>query len=303
MARNDVTLQQLRYFAMAAQLGSMTHAADELRVAQSAVSFAVAQLERQLDSQLFIRRRSKGLVLTPEGESFLVEANDVLGRLDESVEEARGAARQLTGQVRLACFVTLTPFVVPRLLVKIGREHPGIEVRVSEVDTDNARALLQNGLVDLAIGYDFGFGDAIHHQTIAHAQPYVALPSNHRFARRAAIALEELADEDYVLLDIPHSREYFLSLLRSRGMEPRIRYRSKSYETVRALVARGLGFSILNQKPVSTETYDGGHVTSVPLRGDYDPLPIALSRLKSVKLTARARAVAEALYEPPGAHR
>lgn len=282
---------------MAAQLGSMTRAAQELRVAQSAVSFAVAQLERQLGAQLFIRRRSKGLVLTPEGESFVLDANEVISQLDESVESARGSARQLTGIVRLACFVTLTPFVIPRLLVKIGRTHPGIEVRVSEVDTENALASLRNGLVDLAIGYDFGFGEGIDRRTIAHAQPYIALPGQHRLARRAAVALEELAEEDYVLLDIPHSREYFLSLLHAHGIAPRIRYRSKSYETVRALVARGLGFSILNQQPVSTETYDGGHVASVRLSGDHEPLPIVLARLRSKRLTARARAIADALYE------
>ena len=67
--RHEVTLTQLRYFATAAERRSMTEAARELFVAQSAVSAAIGQLEQQVGTQLFIRQRSKGLVLTPAGGS------------------------------------------------------------------------------------------------------------------------------------------------------------------------------------------------------------------------------------------
>lgn len=295
MARNDVTIQQLRYFAMAAQLGSMTRAAQELRVAQSAVSFAVAQLESQLGAQLFVRMRSKGLAPTAEGSRFLVEAQQLIDQLDDAVESTRGAAGALTGVVRIACFLTLTPFLVPQVLNKIARYYPGIEVQVVEVDTENARAALHTGKADVAIAYDFGFGPGIERRAIGRAEPYLALPADHRLAHRASASLTELATEDFVLLDIPHSREYFLGLLEAAGIQPRIRYRSRSYETVRALVARGLGFSILNQKPVSSETYDGGHVSAVGLADGHEPLPIVLARPRSERHTARARAVADLL--------
>ncbi|RNE62220.1 LysR substrate-binding domain-containing protein [Cryobacterium tepidiphilum] len=299
MARNDVTVQQLRYFAMAAELGSMTRAAQELRVAQSAVSFAVAQLESQLGAQLFIRMRSKGLALTAEGARFVTDAKQLIDQLDDAVESTRGAARQLTGVVRIACFLTLTPFIVPQVLNKIGKKYPGIDVQVSEVDTENARDALHSGRADLAITYDFGFGPGIERRALARAEPYLALPAAHRLASRESASLTELAAEDFVLLDVPFSREYFLNLLAASGLQPRIRYRSRSYETVRALVARGLGFSILNQKPVSNETYDGGHVATVTLTGDHEPLPIVLARPRSERHTARARAVADLLSSSP----
>jgi DNA-binding transcriptional LysR family regulator len=97
-----------------------------------------------------------------------------------------------------------------------------------------------------------------------------------------------------VLLDLPDSREYFESILAKAGVTPRIRYRSASYEAVRGLVARGHGFSILNQMPAHRGTYDGGAVSAVAIRDDLPGLPIVLARLQSVRTTARARAVAAA---------
>jgi hypothetical protein len=97
-----------------------------------------------------------------------------------------------------------------------------------------------------------------------------------------------------VLLDLPESRDYFESMLIAAGVTPQIRYRSASYETVRGLVARGHGHSILNQRPASEGTYDGGSVAVVPIKGDAPGLPIVLARSAAVRTTARARAVAVA---------
>ena len=76
--RHEITLTQLRYFATAAERRSMTEAARELFVAQSAVSAAVGQLEQQVGTQLFIRQRSKGLVLTPAGVQLLGDARALM---------------------------------------------------------------------------------------------------------------------------------------------------------------------------------------------------------------------------------
>ena len=108
------------------------------------------------------------------------------------------------------------------------------------------------------------------------------------------IRLTELTDEPMVLLDLPDSRDYFESMLVNAGVTPNIRYRSASYETVRGLVARGHGFSILNQLPAHGETYDGGTVSAVAIRDEVPGLPIVLARLQSVRATARVLAVAAA---------
>lgn len=193
--------------------------------------------------------------------------------------------------------MTLTPFVLPRLLPDLGTRHPDLEVEVIETSADAVRTVLRNGTAELALTYDLALGAGVDAEYLGVAAPYVALPPDHRLADRKSIRLTELAEEPMVLLDLPDSRDYFESMLAKAGVTPRIRYRSASYEAVRGLVARGHGFSILNQIPAHRGTYDGGEVSVVPIRDELPGLPIVLARLRSVRSTARARAVADAARE------
>jgi DNA-binding transcriptional LysR family regulator len=288
----DVTLIQLRYFVKAASHLSMTRAADELRIAQSAVSAAVSQLEHQIGSQLFIRHRARGLVLTAAGEEMLRDTRALLDHLDEVLDVASGHVDQIRGRVRLACFVTLAPFILPRLIAELGEQHPDLHVDVIETEAHAMRAALRNGSAEVALTYDLGLGSGVEAEVLGVAPPYVALSPDHRLAGSGGVDLAELADEPMVLLDLPESRDYFETMLIAAGVTPQIRYRSASYETVRGLVARGHGYSILNQRPASDGTYDGGRVAAVPIKGDAPGLPIVLARSAAVRTTARARAVA-----------
>ncbi len=292
--RPDVTLTQLRYFVKAATYCSMTKAADELHIAQSAVSAAISQLEQQIGTQLFIRHRARGLALTAAGEEMLRDTQGLLAHLDEVLDNASGRVDQVHGTVRLACFVTLTPFVLPRLLSDLSERHPDLEVEVVEISADEVRTVLRNGTVELALTYDLALGAGVDAEYLGTAAPYVALPPDHRLARRKSIRLTELDNEPMVLLDLPDSRDYFEAILAKAGVTPNVRYRSASYEAVRGLVARGHGFSILNQMPAHSQTYGGGSVTTVAIRDELPGLPIVLAKLQSVRTTARARAVATA---------
>ena len=292
--RPDVTLTQLRYFVKAATYGSMTKAADELRIAQSAVSAAVSQLEHQIGTQLFIRQRARGLVLTTAGEEMLRDTRALLEHLGEVLDSASGQAGEIRGRIRIACFVTLTPFILPRLISELGAKHPDLEVEVVETQADDVRAVLRNGTAEVALTYDLGLGADIDTEVLHIARPYVALARDHPLAASEEIDLAQLAAEPMVLLDLPDSRDYFESMLVDAGVQPRIHYRSASYETVRGMVARGHGFSILNQEPAHHGTYDGGEVVAVPIRGDAPGLPIVIARAHVVRATARARAIEDA---------
>jgi DNA-binding transcriptional LysR family regulator len=292
--RPDVTLTQLRYFVKAATYGSMTKAADELRIAQSAVSAAVSQLEHQIGTQLFIRQRARGLVLTTAGEEMLRDTRALLEHLGEVLDSASGQAGEIRGRIRIACFVTLTPFILPRLISELGAKHPDLEVEVVETQADDVRTVLRNGTAEVALTYDLGLGADIDTEVLHVARPYVALARDHPLAGAEELDLAQLAAEPMVLLDLPDSRDYFESMLVDAGVHPRIHYRSASYETVRGMVARGHGFSILNQEPAHHGTYDGGEVVAVPIRGDAPGLPIVIARAHVVRATARARAIEDA---------
>lgn len=303
LGRSDLTLVQLRYFVAAATKRSMTEASVDLHVAQSAVSTAIAQLERTLGVQLFVRQRSKGLALTEAGEQLLRDAHSLLAQVDEMADAVRGHHHDVRGTLRLACFVTLAPFVLPTLISRVEAEHPRLRIEVFEADADGTVAMLLNGSVEAAIAYDFGQLHDLSFDHLFSAPPHVILPADHPLAASERIELSALAGQDLVLLDMPHSREYFLGMLTAAGVEPQIRYSSRSYETVRSLVARGQGYSILNQVPRSPQTYDGGELRAVAIADDVAPLDVCLVRVAGVRPTARARVVATLARELFGAPR
>jgi len=152
--------------------------------------------------------------------------------------------------------------------------------------------LLLSGAVEGGIVYDFGRVHDLAFDPLFSAPPHVILAADHPLATREEVALTELADSELVLLDLAQSREYFLGMLEGAGVIPRVRYSSHSYETVRSLVARGHGYSILNQVPLAPLTYDGGELRALRIAGDAPALEVCFARVARVRPTARTRAVA-----------
>lgn len=291
----DVTLTQLRYFVEAAAQLSMTGASVRLNVAQSAVSAAIAQLERHVGTQFFIRQRSKGLLLTPAGDLFLRDAQAILAHVEESLDHARGETRSLSGRIRLACFNTLTPFLLPGVLTRLKKEHPDLEVDVLEADTAGCVAALHSGQADLALCYQLDLPESLATTVVDTARPYLAVPPEHALAGAVSVKLSAVKEEPFVLLDLPHSRDLMLSLARRSGREPDVAFRSGSFETVRTLVSRGLGYSILHQRPQHGMTYDGGRLAAVEIEDQVPELKTVLAHLRTQRPTARVRAVAQAV--------
>lgn len=288
---SDITTAQLRYFVEAADRLSMTRAAETLMIAQSAVSSSISQLEKSLGIQLFVRKPAKGLVLTPAGQRFHDDAREILAHLDSAIDAAQGQAAEIKGTITLACFVTLVPFYVPGLLATMASLHPGLKVEIHETAAEGFLDALRSGRAQLGLGYPFGFGESIRSEEVAAVEPYVLLPQSHPLAHMPSVELKQLEGEPMILLDLPFSREYFLRLLHDAEIHPEVRYRSRNYETVRSLVAKGYGFSILNQIPASPITYGGEQVVAVTISDNVPPLPVVVAELAAVRSTARSRAV------------
>jgi hypothetical protein len=121
------------------------------------------------------------------------------------------------------------------------------------------------------------------------------MPGRPPLAGRDRVFLRDLAREKLILFDLPLSRDYFLQLLSSAGLGPEIAHRSRNYERVRALVAHGNGFSVLNQRPRHDLTYAGRRVASRTIAGDVPALRVVIATLPGVRQTARAAALAEVI--------
>ncbi|MDB6086488.1 MAG: flavin reductase like domain protein [Gammaproteobacteria bacterium] len=178
-----------------------------------------------------------------------------------TAETRPGTGEALT----LGCFQTFAPYIVPALVARLTKLHPKLALTLVEADQAELVAGLERDRVEVALMYDFDLGSDIHAEHMADLTPYVLLPEGHPLAESPSLALETLADEPLILLDVDPSRNYFLSLFRDRGIEPRVGYRTGSLEMVRGLVGHGLGYGLLATKPANNMSYDGRAVVVRPL--------------------------------------
>jgi DNA-binding transcriptional LysR family regulator len=153
--------------------------------------------------------------------------------------------------------ISLASLLVPGLMSRFLATHSGISFRIREANQEELLLDLRSGLLDMALTYDLDLAGDIQFVPLLILPPYPILPKTHRLATRKTISLEDLSPEPYVMLDLPHSREYFSSLFDSLGARPVAAFKSSQPEVVRGMVANGLGYSILNFPLRVAKTVDG----------------------------------------------
>ena len=299
------TLTQLRYFAVVAELENMTAAAQRLMVTQSALSAAMAQLETSLATQLFVRHKSRGLRLTQSGRQFAKDIKSFLEQADSLYESARGLSTTLVGELKVGVFAPLAPFRLPAILQTFETRHPGVEVSILEADLATLQDALMDGRCDVALTYGLGLGKGFAYKVVERVPPHILVHEGHPAAARPEreISLMELDGEPSVVLDLPHSREYYEQLYALAGLVPNVRHRFAGYETVRSFVAKGHGYAMLNQRLHSDMTYSGASVVALTLTDNFPPIDVMLVRPEGVQPTRRALAFEETCLRLYGASR
>ncbi|EON93661.1 LysR family transcriptional regulator [Marinobacter lipolyticus SM19] len=285
-----ITIHQLKVFVAVAECGSTSAAARALHLSQPAISLIVRNLESELGAELFIRNPPRGLAITPFGRGKLEEARTLLSQA-EMFGEPQDAGNQLRGQLTLGYFTTLGPFYVPRLIRRLRERMPKVEVQLREGDLGAVGRMLDTGQVELAITYDLGMGDQPRTQLLRKCRFYAALPLEHPLARQESVSLAELAQEPFIQIDLPMSREFLMSPFWHHQLEPRIAYRTTSLEMVRGMVAHGLGVSILITRPASELTYDGERIVCRPISDEMPVQNLVLAQSHHFALTPVAAAV------------
>lgn len=268
------SLRQLEYLVAAAQHGGAARAAQALHVSQPSISKAIGELEALWSERLFVRMHARGLELTAAGATRVRQARAVL-RQAESLLAPRALA--LEGRLRVGCLSTLGARYLPDILLRLRTAHPAIEVQLVEGDIESLTRQLERGSLDVALLYDLGLARGVRLEPVADLRPYALLPWGHVFARQPRLRLAQLASEPLILISLPHSRDYFLSLFRTAGVTPRIAHESPSMEMVRSLVANGLGVSLLTTRPVRDIGYDGKRIACRALHGSLPSQSVVLA--------------------------
>jgi DNA-binding transcriptional LysR family regulator len=285
------TIRQLEYFVAAGRCGNLTQAARLLHVSQPAITNAIAQLEGAFGQPLFQRRHGEGVTLTAAGRQAIREARNLLTLIEDFPSALRSSVESPRGIVHLGCFEPFACYHLPRLLGALTRDLPEITVEFSLMTQKELHDALQIGQIELALSYDSGFWEDLDKRILFRVSPYAMVCAGHRLAELDAISLRDLCAEPFVLTDLPESREYQLSVMRSFGAEPRVRYYCSNLEVLRGLVAHGLGVSLSVTRPVGDQSYDGQAIAYRPLREEVPQQAVVLAHARHVRLTHAAQAV------------
>lgn len=271
------TIRQLEYFVAVGEAESIIKAAEQLNVSAPSISSAIAQLETELGLQLFVRRHSRGLTLTPGGRMVFREATRLLNMAESLRDVAADLAGTVRGQLTVGCFLTIAQILLPPLRMAFEQAYPEVRVRQFERNQGQLLDMLLGGEIDVALTYDMELSHDVSFETLVSVPAYVMLPRSHRMADRSQINIEELADEPMVLLDLPHSRDYFLSAFHNRGIRPNIRERASDVALMRSMVGNGFGYGIANMRPLNDFSPDGKPLVFLPLIGGPRPLSMGLA--------------------------
>jgi DNA-binding transcriptional LysR family regulator len=262
-------------------------------MSQSAISASITELERALGIDLCVRRRAQGVSLTPMGKLVLERARSLLAEAAELAYLMRGAGTELVGPLVVGCFVTLAPTVLPKLLTAFEEQHPRVTVDFIEGPQDQLREALLSGEIDAAVLYDIGPLEELDRIVLYEARGYALFGESHPLADRETVTLEELAGEPLILFDQPPSTDYAMACFRARGLVPNVRHRTHAYELTRSIVARGLAYAILVQRPPNKLSYEGLPILEKEVEPLLPTCPVILAWPRDRRVSPRVRALAE----------
>jgi LysR family transcriptional regulator, transcription activator of glutamate synthase operon len=240
-------LRQLRAAVTVARRLNFTAAAEELSVAQPALSQQIASLERELGVRLF-ERTNRRVALTDAGRTFVAGAEGVLSGLSALGQEMSAYAGGLRGRVFLGTYQSFAEYTLPKLLGRFHAAHPGIEIALREGFADELLLGLRDGSLDVFIGQLF---DAtiptvgLRSEDLYDDEIVVIAAPGHPLAWRRHVTVAELRDEAWVVFRPGSSITHrLLRLTKDAGFTPRVVFESSDSLTIRALVAEGLGIAI-----------------------------------------------------------
>jgi LysR family transcriptional activator of glutamate synthase operon len=244
--RTSVELRQLQYFVKVAKKQHVTQAAEELHVAQSAVSRQIHQLEEELGVTLFVQK-GRNLQLTSVGKLFLNRMEEVLRDLDRAVNEVREFLDPEAGEIRIGFPHSLGIYLLPTVVASFRQTHPNVKFRLRQGTFNSLIRDLVKGEIDLAFISPFPEAhELVSGDLLLLEELYAIVPEGHALAGLGTIRLEQLKDEPFVMFSEEYSlRSIVLEACSKAGFKPNIGFEGEETDTIRGLVAAGMGVSML----------------------------------------------------------
>jgi LysR family transcriptional regulator, hydrogen peroxide-inducible genes activator len=246
-----MNLRDLGYLVAVADHGHFGRAADACFVTQPTLSTQLRKLEQELGVEL-VERNPRHIVLTDAGEQVVERARIILNEADSIVEVARRASDPESASLTVGIFPTLAPYLLPHVVPEIRARFPHLELLLVEEKTEELLRRLRDGQLDAAVLAMPVEQGGLHEEELFDEDFILAVPDGHHLAELDGGADPSvLSGESVLLLEDGHClRDQALSVCRLAGAAERSGFRATSLETLRQMVAAGVGVTLLPELAV-----------------------------------------------------
>ena len=261
-----ITLRQLEFALAVAKYKHFKRAAEECNISQSALSLGIAELEKQLDTQIF-ERNNKQVLITPIGEEILERATRIFAEVNDLVTRAQTHQTPLAYPMTIGIIPTIAPFLLPKVLPILREQFPSFQLNVVEEQTERLLEKVRYGSIDtaiIALPYStegllsFEFWSEIFLAVFNHADPHARLPS---------IGADELANSNLMLLGEGHClTDHALSVCHLEKNKVKHGFSEASLHTLIQMALSGMGTTLVPQMATSQIRQQTPNVALVPLR-------------------------------------
>ena len=246
-----MNLRDLRYLVAVAETGHFGKAAERCFVSQPTLSTQIKKLERELGVEL-LERHPRQAILTAAGAQVVERARVMLREADTIADIARRSQDPEAGSVRVGLFPTLAPYLLPHVVPDLHARFPKLELLLVEDKTEVVLEKLRRGELDVGVLARPVHEPWLHEEPLFSEDFVLAVPCDHELAGTdQPVAASVLASEQVLLLEEGHClRDQALAVCQLAGASERSGFRATSLETLRQMVAAGVGVTLLPELAV-----------------------------------------------------
>ena len=246
-----MTLKQLEYFRVLAEVQHYTRAAEKLLISQPSLSYSISELEKELNVPLF-EKRGKKIILNNYGKLFLTYVNEALDKLDEGMKQLNILIDPSHGTVNLGYIYSVGSSLLANMIEKFYEDNSNKEINFNFIQNTSKNIIkdLMDGKTDLAISGVHSSTEYISSIPILDQELFLIVYKGHRLAKRKEVGLEEIAKEPIILLNKNTGIRLMLDkIFEEANIKPSIAFEAEECNAVTAFVSSKLGIAILPMVP------------------------------------------------------
>lgn len=267
MSKSELTLKQLKYLVALSDHEHFRRAADSCGISQPSLSVQLQTLESTLGARL-VERSRRGVIFTPLGREIVARARRTLFEAQSIKDFAAVAVQGMAGTIRLGVNATLGPYLLPRVLAALHREHPDTKLYIRESKPTSLEAELGAGLHDVILA-QAPVHNADYDTAALFVEPiFLAVSAGHPLAARAHVSVADLKELPVLSLSPDyHLHDQVHALCETFGARLIRDYEGTSLDALRQMVAMDMGTTFLPALYAQSEISELGDVVTIPLKG------------------------------------